>query len=117
MVDFNTLNFFRWYFNIPREKKLKWCIIRERKSERIEMRLGGTLVGTPYYIDVAARRFFMECSDPAISRKVFPAMRISSGKQYVYGEDETKKTLEYPENYIEDIYKMALYDTLPQNIL
>ena len=115
-MNFNTYKFFRRHFNIPRRQKLRWCLVKERVSDKTEIRLGISLIGTPYYIDVACRRFFMECQLPAISRKAYPAVRTVASGCYEY-RVETFLKLECPKSYIEDIYQVTLYDTLPQCVL
>lgn len=81
---FNSYVFLRRYFNIPKGKRLRWCVIRESSAKGTELRLGVSVAGTNKYIDIAQRRIFSETSSGLIDRCVFPARRSCFGKNYVY---------------------------------
>lgn len=103
---FNSFYFLRRYFNIPRKKKLKWCVIREVSPSGTEFRLGVSISGTDKYIDLAQRRIFSEVSCGAVERSVCPAFRISRGKGFVYIASNGWKVSK-PKSYIADIYRSS----------
>ncbi len=104
--NFNTFVFLRRYYNIPKNKPLKWCIVKESTSKGTELRLGVSIEGTDLYIDIAQRRMFSVVSCGLIERSVFPARRKSSGKNFKYTTRDgwfiTK-----PKTYIMDIYRSS----------
>ena len=106
---FNSFCFLRRYYNIPKSRKLSWCIIKECTRSGTELRLGASLVGTNTYIDIARRRFFSEVKLPAIERTVFPAKRSSQGAAYKFLCPNNGCEISKPKSYMEDIYNVALY--------
>ncbi len=103
---FNSFYFLRRYFNIPRKKKLKWCVIREVSPSGTEFRLGVSISGTDKYIDLAQRRIFSEVSCGAVERSVCPAFRISRGRGFVYIASNGWKVSK-PKSYVTDIYRSS----------
>jgi len=103
---FNSYVFLRRYFNIPKGKRLRWCVIKESSAKGVELRLGVSVTGTNKYIDIAQRRIFSEVSSGLIERSVFPARRNSFGKNHVY-TTENGWSITKPKNYIMDIYRSS----------
>lgn len=103
---FNSYVFLRRYYNIPKGKRLRWCIIKESSAKGTELRLGVSVVGTHKYIDVAQRRIFSKVSSGAIERCVFSARRKLLGKNYVY-TSENGWSITKPKDYIMDIYRSS----------
>lgn len=103
---FNTYCFLRRYFDIPKKRKLKWCIVKETTDSNTELRLGASVFGTEKYIDIAQRKIFSEISCDAIQRSVHPAKRTMDGLDFVY-TTENGWTLRKPKSYIMDTYKSS----------
>lgn len=107
-LNYNSLAFIRRYYHIPASRRLSWALIAETVQGETKIRLGVVFTDRPHlYLDVAMRRFFTECTG-AVSRKVFPAVRTSSGDEYVYtAADGMSKCT--PKSYIRDIYYVSVY--------
>lgn len=103
---FNSYCFLRRYFNIPKHRKLKWCVIREVSLSGTEFRLGVSISGTDKYIDLAQRRIFSEVSCGAVERSVCPAFRRSHGKEFVYTASNGWRVFK-PKSYLADIYRSS----------
>lgn len=108
-MNFNSYKFFRKHFSVPPKKKMQWCIIEETTSEGTSLRLGINIIGTQYFIDVARRRFFMECHSSVLNREVYPAHRVARKKDFDY-ISESGRALTLPKSYIADIYQTAIFD-------
>ena len=106
--SFNTLKFFRHYFEIPARFPLQWGVVRETSPQGDELRLAVLLKGTDRYIDVAMRRFFQTIDTPIIKRQTAPAQRTSLPDAYQYLA-ETGWRVVKPKSFIRDIYFTALF--------
>ena len=108
---FNTYDFFRYYFHIPKSVRLRWCIIKEYTYKfGVELRLGIALSDT-LYIDVARRRFFYFILCGAIERTIYPARRVNKGNNYHYKALDSGMFVVKPKSYVADIYRSAFYET------
>lgn len=103
---FSTFYFLRQYYNIPKNRKLKWCVVMEERKTGTEFRLGVSISGTDKYIDIAQRRIFSEVSCGTVSRSTSPARRTCQGKKFVYTAQNGWKIIR-PKNYIADIYRSS----------
>jgi hypothetical protein len=106
---YNSYCFLRRYFNIPKSRKLSWCIIKETTRSGTELRLGASVVGTNKYIDIARRRFFSEISLGGVQRVVYPAKRMSQGEDFVFQSLQDSCRITKSKGYIEDIYNISWF--------
>ncbi len=100
---FNSYLFLRKYFNIPKCRSLRWCIIQKTTSDGIDYRLGAKIGRSDKYIDIAERRIFSELSTGIIKRETIEASRFSEGKDFIF-IGENGRRLVKPKSYIADIY-------------
>src|SRR5574344_1821778 len=106
MVVRSTLSFVREYFHIPKDKKLKWCIIRIRNisSGKVHLRLGVSLVGSHKMIDVANACFVEETVNGVEEITCLPAKRSSaSNNEYRYSISANEAII-FSKSYINDLY-------------
>lgn len=109
--SYNSLAFFREYYHIPASVRLSWALVVETVDGRQETRLGIQLPDRPgLYLDVAMRRFFTETEifHGRISRKAYPASRISGKDRYTFVA-ENGLSRDFPKSYIRDIYFTSVY--------
>ncbi len=111
--NYNSLSFFRKYFQIPASQKLSWALITETVRGETEVRLGVVFTNHPnVYLDVAMRRFFWELEffNGHIVRKVYPARRIAQKDTFLY-VTEGGLSEEFPKSFIADIYFPSVYSS------
>lgn len=100
---YNSYLFLRRYFNIPKCRSLRWCIIQETTQNGVVYKLGAKIGRSDKYIDVAERRIFSELSAGIVKRETMEASRLSEGKNFIFVAENGRRLVK-PKNYLTDIY-------------
>ena len=104
---FNSFTFLRRCFNLPRNKKLRWGIVKEVSTSKGEdLRLCVLIENTDKYIDIAQRRIFSKVDSGLVKRIALPANRYCGKTEYVYFTNNGWY-IHLPKTFIMDIYSKS----------